>query len=109
MTEHGCVTKDSVMIYVDEDAIIALPNAFAPGSGANNEFKIIKRGIATLNYFRIFNRWGNLIFETKDMNVGWNGEYNGIPQPVGVYVYQVEAFGKTGKTFKKQGNVTLLR
>jgi gliding motility-associated-like protein len=109
VTEHGCKTKDSIMIFVDEGAIVGVPNAFAPGHGVNNEFKIIKRGIATLNYFRIFNRWGNLIFETTDAEKGWNGEYNGIPQPIGVYVYEVEVVAKSGKTIRKQGNVTLLR
>jgi len=109
ITEHGCKTKDSILISVDEGAIIGLPNAFNPGGGVNNEFKIIKRGIATLNYFRIFNRWGNLVFETKDINEGWNGEYKGVPQPVGVFVYTAEAVSKSGKIFRKQGNVTLLR
>jgi gliding motility-associated-like protein len=109
VTEHGCKTRDSILISVDENAIIGMPNAFSPGYGVNNEFKIINRGIATLNYFRIFNRWGNLIFETKDVNQGWNGEYKGVPQPVGVFVYEAEAVSKSGKIFRKQGNVTLLR
>lgn len=108
-TELGCKTKDSINIIIDNETLLDLPNAFAPGSGSNREFKIIKRGIATLNYFRIFNRWGNLIFETTDINKGWNGEYNGIPQPVGVFVYDVQAVTSTGKIFRKQGNVTLLR
>jgi gliding motility-associated-like protein len=109
MTENGCKTKDSININVDEEAIIDLPNAFSPGTGVNNEFKIIKRGVATLNYFRIFNRWGNMVFETSDIDKGWNGEYKGVAQPVGVFVYQVQAVTKTGKIFSKQGNVTLLR
>lgn len=109
VTEYGCKTKDSIYIYVSDETLISVPNAFSPGSGANNEFKIIKRGIATLNYFRIFNRWGNVVFETTDIEQGWNGEYKGVPQPVGVYVYTVEGVAKSGKIFKKQGNVTLLR
>lgn len=109
VTEYGCVAKDSILINVNDGAIIDVPNAFAPGRGVNDEFKIIKRGIATLNYFRIFNRWGNLVFETKDINEGWNGDYKGVPQPVGVFVYQVEAMTQGGKVVRKQGNVTLLR
>jgi gliding motility-associated-like protein len=91
-TEWGCTTRDTIIVNVDPDGILAIPNAFTPGGSVNNEFKIIKRGLATLNYFRIFNRWGNLVFETKDIDKGWNGEFNGVPQPFGVYVYQVEAF-----------------
>jgi gliding motility-associated-like protein len=100
---------DSIDIYINQESVLAVPNAFTPGSGANNEFKIIKRGIATLKYFRIFNRWGNLIFETTDIDKGWNGEFKGVPQPFGVYVYQIEAVTNTGTEFQKHGNVTLIR
>jgi gliding motility-associated-like protein len=109
VTEHGCEVTDTIYLYVADDALIALPNAFTPGTGANNEFKIIKRGLATLNYFRIFNRWGNLIFETNDIDKGWNGEYKGLPQPFGVYVYEAQVVTKAGKIISKQGNVTLIR
>jgi gliding motility-associated-like protein len=108
-TEWGCKTKDSIEIYVDDGSLLTLPNAFAPGNGPNSEFKIIKRGLASLNYFRIFNRWGNLVFETTDIDKGWNGEYNGSPQPMGVFVYQVQAVTSDGKIFEKHGNVTLIR
>lgn len=108
-TEYGCAITDTILIYVDDESVLAIPNAFAPGSGPNSEFKIIKRGIATLKYFRIFNRWGNLVFETTDIDKGWNGEYNGVPQPFGVFVYDIEAVTNTGKIFRKHGNTTLLR
>jgi gliding motility-associated-like protein len=108
-TEWGCTTSDSINIYVDPQTLLALPNAFSPGNGPNNEFKIIKLGIASLNYFRIFNRWGNLVFETNDINKGWDGTYNGVAQPMDVYVYEVEAVTSTGEIFKKHGNTTLLR
>ena len=109
VTDWGCKTSDSINIYVDPGTLLALPNAFTPGNGPNNEFKIIKQGIASLNYFRIFNRWGNLVFETNDIDKGWNGEFNGVPQPLDVYVYDVEAVTSTGEIFKKHGNLTLLR
>ncbi len=108
-TEYGCKVVDSIDIFVDPETILDLPNAFSPGSSPNSEFKIIKRGIATLKYFRIFNRWGNLVFETSDVDQGWNGEYKGVPQPYGVFVYEIEAVTSTGKLFRKHGNVTLIR
>jgi gliding motility-associated-like protein len=108
-TENGCKTRDSIDVIVDPSTIIDLPNAFAPGGGPNKEFKIIKRGIATLNYFRIFNRWGNIVFETKDIDKGWDGTYNGVPQPLGVFVYDVQAVTSTGIIISKHGNTTLLR
>ena len=105
-TENGCVTTDSVDIYRVETEM-NMPNAFTPRNG--NELKIIKEGIATLKYFRIFNRWGQVVFETTDINKGWDGKFNGEPQPMGVYVYTIEAFTSTNERFYKQGNVTLIR
>jgi gliding motility-associated-like protein len=108
-TEWGCTIMDSIDVLVDPETLLDLPNAFTPGSAPNNEVKIIKRGIATLKYFRIFNRWGAEVFSTSNIDEGWNGRLNNTPQPMGVYVYMVEAYTKTGKRFYKQGNITLIR
>jgi gliding motility-associated-like protein len=94
---------------VNPETLLDVPNAFVPGNGVNGELKIIKRGIATLKYFRIFNRWGQEVFNTSDIEQGWDGRYNGTPQPLGVYVYMVEAYTNKGREFVKQGNVTLIR
>ncbi|MBK7691588.1 MAG: gliding motility-associated C-terminal domain-containing protein [Bacteroidetes bacterium] len=76
-----------------------MPNAFSPGAGTsiNDELRIIVRGLATLNFFRVYNRWGELVFSTSDINKGWNGQYKGKPQPLGVYVYVLDATTSTGK------------
>ncbi len=108
-TESGCVTKDSIAIYVSPETLLALPNAFTPGNGPNNLFKIIKRGVATLNYFRVFNRWGNMVYESSNIDDGWDGSYKGKPQPYDVYIYEVEAKTELGRTFHMHGNVTLMR
>lgn len=108
-TEWGCWIKDSISIYVDPESLLAVPNAFTPGNGSNSEFKILIRGIATLNYFRIWNRWGEKVFETTDISKGWDGTFNGTPQPMGVFVYQIEAVTSTGRKFIKNGNLTLIR
>jgi gliding motility-associated-like protein len=86
-----------------------MPNAFVPGGLTNGYFKVIKHGLVGLNYFRIFDRWGNKVFETKNIDEGWDGSFNGKPQPQGVYVYDVEAVTSTGTTFHREGNVTLLK
>lgn len=109
LTEWGCMTKDSIEIYVNKETDIVVPNAFAPGTGGNNEFKLIKRGIAALRNFRIYDRWGIVVFETKDIDKGWDGTYKGTPQPFGVYVYQFEAVTDAGKVITKKGNITLIR
>jgi gliding motility-associated-like protein len=108
-TEHGCITADSISIYANPGSLIDVPNAFTPGTAPNSIFKVLKRGIATLNYFRIYNRWGNLVYEGKDIDAGWDGTFNGQPQPIGVFVYEIEAITNTGTVFHKHGNVTLLR
>ncbi len=109
VTEYGCAVDDSIKIKVDPNSLLAIPNAFAPGSFANTLFMPIKRGTVTLNYFRVFNRWGVLMFETKDINEGWDGNYKGKAQPFGVYVYELEAVTNTGAIINRQGNVTLIR
>ena len=110
-TENGCEISDSITIRISEESVLDLPNAFSPGSGTsiNDELKIIKRGIVNLNYFRVYNRWGELVFETKEIDKGWNGQFKGKAQPMGVYVYMIDATTSTGKRFYKQGNITLIR
>ncbi len=110
-TEFGCEIIDSITIRISPESILDLPNAFSPGSGTsvNDELKIIKRGLATLNYFKIFNRWGEMVFQTTDIEKGWDGKFRGAVQPMGAYVYVIDATTSTGKKIYKQGNVTLLR
>ena len=108
-TDWGCITRDSITINIDGSSSIAMPNAFTPGNGVNNEFKVIMKGITSLNHFRIYNRWGNLLFETTSLDQGWDGTYKGQPQPFGVYVYEIEAVSTSGAILNKVGNITLLR
>ncbi len=108
-TSWGCKAVDSINIYVNPETLLTVPNAFTPGSSVNNEFKIIKRGIAQLKYFRIWDRWGVKVFETSDINKGWDGTFNGKAQPFGVYIYEIGALTSTGREFLKHGNVTLVR
>ncbi len=106
-TETGCIVLDSIDVLVNE-TVIDMPNAFAP-SGTNNLFKPAKRGIARLKEFAVFNRWGNKVYSSSNIEEGWDGTFNGQPQPMGVYVYSIEAVTDKGVPFVKKGNVTLLR
>jgi gliding motility-associated-like protein len=109
VTEWGCKAVDSINVYIDLSELLTLPNAFTPGAGVNNKLYILKRGVAKLNYFRIYNRWGNVVYESSNLDQGWDGTFNGKPQPYDVYVYQVEAVSNNGAVFHKHGNVTLIR
>ncbi len=114
VTELGdgftCSAKDTVVVHVNCGDIV-LPNAFAPSSNneATAKFGIINKEISKLNYFRIYNRWGELVFQTTDPAQGWDGTFNGQPAPVDVYVWIADAFCASGLEIKKQGNVSLLR
>ncbi len=108
-TEAGCKAYDSVYVLVHQESAIGMANAFSPGSEPNGLFKVSHLGTASLRYFRIYNRWGSKVFETSNINEGWDGTFNGTAQPMGVYIYTVEAQTNSGTVFVKQGNVTLLR
>lgn len=107
-TEFGCVVTDSINIRVDPETLLNMPNAFVPG-GVNKTFNVVKDGIADLIYFQIYDQWGVKVFETRNINQGWDGTFNGKPQPFAVYVYEIKALTSNGTVFKQQGNVTLIR
>ncbi len=110
-TEYGCTTFDTIIITISPQSLIALPNAFSPGNGntPNDFLQLQHMGTATLNYFRVFNRWGQMVFESNNINDGWNGKFNSTPQPMGTYIYQISAKDNNGKSFEKTGNITLIR
>ena len=102
VTEFSYTVRDSVDVYAVSETNPDLPTAFSAGSQPNSEIKIIKRGIASLKYFRIFNRWGQMLFEARDINQGLGEQFKGNAQPLGVYIYMVEAVTNTGVKFTKQ-------
>lgn len=110
-TENGCTDTDSIDVVVHLESLFDVPNAFVPGnSNVNNgQFKILKRGDVQLMKFQIFDRWGQKVFETTDINQGWDGRRNDVPQPKGVYVYVIEAQLSSGRIIQLDGNVTLIR
>lgn len=89
--------------------LMDMPNAFTPGRfGQNGVFKVAGFGIIKL-MFRIYNRWGQLVFQSTNQDIGWDGNYQGNPQPMGVYAYTVEAEFSNGKRATRKGDLTLLR
>lgn len=110
---EGCAISDSVFITVLDkstycaDAYIYLPTAFTPnGDGHNDVFRIVSQKI-TLKSFRIFNRWGEQVFVTSDIAVGWNGRYKGGMLP-GSYVYMITYTDCMGRVKLTKGNIVLL-
>lgn len=107
--EVGCVDTVCKPVRGVVIPLADVPTGFSPNGDGNNDFVFVKGyGIDKLT-FRIFNRWGEKIFETKDKKVGWDGKYKGVLQEMETYQYtlSVDFFDGT-RTFKK-GNITLLR
>jgi gliding motility-associated-like protein len=89
---------------------ILVPSAFSPNGDGQNDILIpIVLGIQKFGYFRIMNRWGQVVFETREMGKGWDGTYRGNPQPMDNYSWVVEAVDVTGKSVKKNGGTLLVR
>lgn len=89
--------------------ILAIPNAFTPGRfGQNSVFKVQGYGISAMT-FRIYNRWGQIVFETNDPNQGWDGTYKGKAEPMDVYAYTLEAQFSDGSKTTRSGDITLIR
>lgn len=88
---------------------IFVPNAFTPnGDGLNDELLVYGTTIATME-IRIYNQWGQLVFESKDKGRGWDGTMSGKRQPVGVYNYILRAALQDGTTVQKRGTITIVR
>jgi gliding motility-associated-like protein len=102
--EFGCYNTDTVTVEVNSigQMFTHIPNAFTPnGDGKNDCFGIKKWGLVSELEFSIFNRWGELVFFTKDPGRCWDGTYKGTLQPSDAYVYIIKANSMCGKIFLK--------
>jgi gliding motility-associated-like protein len=106
----GCNDTNSLLIYVDIKPYIEVPNVFSPnGDGRNDIFKPIPIGIVSTEYFRVYNRFGELVYQTNQNGAGWDGTFKGKPQPVGNYVWTVKGKGANSTNIELSGNVMLVR
>lgn len=106
-----CFAKDTVFVKT-ECTDIHLPNAFlflVSDLAVNRNFGLLNHNITKLEYFRIYNRWGQLIFETKDPNKKWDGTFNNIEVAPDNYVWMIDGLCNNGKRIKKQGTVLLVK
>jgi Bacterial lectin/PKD domain/CHU_C Type IX secretion signal domain len=107
---EGCHTTASLEVKVFQTMPdIFVPNAFTPGANINTIFRPIPVGITELQFFRVYSRWGQLVYSTSRIGEGWDGTIAGIPQTTGTYVWMVQGTTYTGKTIFKKGAVTLIR
>lgn len=114
--QYGC--KDDITKPLDLNIYLIFPDIFSPNKdGLNDIFHPITRGVQKIDEIKLYNRWGELIWETSgEMDEKWNwkdhswdGTYNGEDQPIGVYVYYARAKSFVGDDIKIQGKVTIIR
>lgn len=109
-TAAGCRGEGYIRIKVYTGPDIYMPTGFTPNAdGKNDKLTPFPVGIAAIKYFRVFNRWGQLIFSTNKLHDGWDGKLGGVDQPLGVYVWVVEGITKNNQVITKKGTVTLIR
>jgi gliding motility-associated-like protein len=106
----GCVATDKQEVWLFAGADIFLPTAFTPnGDNANDLFKPLYINIQKIQYFRVFDRWGKIVFETSDMSKSWDGTLTGKELPTDTYVWSIAGFTNDGAEIIRKGNVTLIR
>ncbi len=110
INQYGCKDSAFVNVKVIYEPNSGLPNAFSPnGDGLNDIFKVENLRYDKLVEFRIFNRYGQMVFETQDGRKGWDGTFNGKPSPTDVYFYTVKLTLPNGTERAFKGEVTLIR
>lgn len=108
-TDIGCATVDSLYVRVFKGPDLYIPNAFTPnGDGKNDRFAFLAIGMKKVDYFRIYNRLGQLIHEGLNTD-GWDGTLRGSPQPTGTYVWMISGEDYNGNVYRKKGSFQLLR
>jgi hypothetical protein len=113
----GCTVVDTLLVNVfpasGPPAVVStifVPKAFSPnGDGHNDKLTPLLFRIKDLYYFRVFNRWGQLVFETKDKGVGWDGTFKGVPLGADVFTWTAAGVGEDGRTHNIRGQSVLLR
>ena len=106
----GCSASGNVKVTIAQTLPdIFVPNAFTPGMNNNSIFRPVCIGISSLDYFRVFNRWGQLLYSTSQIGQGWDGRIQGRWQESGPYLWIAKGMDYTGRVISKKGTVILIR
>ena len=105
----GCKASYNMQLDPNACCTVLFPTAFTPnGDGLNDKYRPIFNGYHNFHSFRIVNRWGQTIFESANSNPEWDGNFNGVPQDMGVYYYFIK-FDCGGNVIEQKGDCTLVR
>ena len=106
----GCTDDDTIFIKAYEGPTYYLPNAFTPnGDSRNDVFFPVPVGIRSTDYFRVFDRYGILMYQTKEWMKGWDGTLKGKPAASGTYVWMIKGIDTNGSVVEMKGTVILIR
>ncbi len=106
---NNCSVSQTVTVLVGNGKDFFAPNAFSPnGDGNNDVFILYGTGLTKVN-LKVYNRWGEKVFDSQNQWQGWDGTYKGEPQPAGVYTYYAEGVYLNGEIKTRKGSVTLIR
>ncbi|PLX05798.1 MAG: hypothetical protein C0598_13835, partial [Marinilabiliales bacterium] len=109
ITDNGCEDNTEKMVIVHPDFVVYAPSAFSPnGDGFNDLFEIKGIGLKKFN-LQIFSRWGEIIFESDNIEDQWDGKYNGEYVPTGTYVYKIKYTSMLDKDKVLEGTITVLK
>ena len=109
-TRAGCVTVDTLLVRVVPKVEIYVPTAFTPNKDGLNDILLpTGMGLKEFRYFRVYNRWGQLLFQTTAEGRGWDGRINGVEAASQVVVWSVEGLGLDGQTHQREGTSMLIR
>lgn len=108
--KYGCFDSTAHEIYIEPKPHVYAPNAFTPdGDFINDTWSPKYNDIESVIAFKIFNRWGDLIYESEGLDAKWDGKQNGIDAPISVYSYEIQYIDLIGRYSVKSGPLTLLR
>lgn len=108
--DAGCPSSDTIMVKAYKGPEFYVPTAFTPnGDGKNEVFRFVAVGMTNISYFRIFNRYGQMIYSSTDPQRGWDGTINNKPQASDTYVWMIAGKDYLGNAVRKKGAVTLIR
>ncbi|MFT5876165.1 MAG: gliding motility-associated-like protein [Salibacteraceae bacterium] len=109
--EYSCFEKDTSFTISLEEYRVFVPNAFTPdGDGVNDYFIPVTYGVDRLMYMYVYDSWGGLVFESTDLNIGWDGTVYGEPVPPNsLFVYKIKVVGLNSKTSEYVGSVQVMR
>ena len=109
LSNEGCADSICKGVESDVHTAIDVPTAFSPNGDGSNDILYVRGGAIVTMSFKLFNRWGEKVFETTTLDRGWDGTYNGKPAPIDAYAYVLTASFIDGSSVTKKGNITLLR